>query len=446
MDAIEKAIRSALEKGDASDRAYRERVYRMVHGALERAMGANPGLAPEAIERRRESLKRSISLVESEFIPARAAAPRPAAPVGPMQTQPAEGRPSAPQAAPTEPQRPAGHARPSVEADAGRAPAAAAPRPAPVAAPPPSPRGPAPFAEQPSARPPRGAAPASAPEIVVADEPRVAAPPVVEAHREPVRAGGDLSIAADARERLSGDPEPLLAEREEAPDLGVAPAEYRAAARRNRPWAALFLAATVLAAAGMGLWWVADRGFLKSAAERDTSVPNPPRTLEPEEFTPKEVGQGPARPGDATARDWIGIFSPADPASVTAPAGATAEVIEVGDAQALRIRSSDADAAVLFDVGQGVLEQIAGRNAVFDIVARSEGGEVTQMSVTCNLAELGDCGRNRYNVGGERAEYLFDLDLPAASPGAAGTIAITTDLDSGGKAVDIFEIRVAVSQ
>jgi hypothetical protein len=113
----------------------------------------------------------------------------------------------------------------------------------------------------------------------------------------------------------------------------------------------------------------------------------------------------------------------------------------------IRIRSSASGSAIIFDVGQGILERIAGKKAAFDIVARaSEEGKDTQISVTCSFGELGDCGRKRYAVGHERNEYLFDVQFPDKHPGAAGTIAINSDFDKQGKSVDIYEIRVSIAE
>ena len=51
-----------------------------------------------------------------------------------------------------------------------------------------------------------------------------------------------------------------------------------------------------------------------------------------------------------------------------------------------------------------------------------------------------------YAMGYEKSDFLFDMELPAKSPGSAGTIAINTDIENGGKAIDVFEIKVSVSQ
>lgn len=228
-------------------------------------------------------------------------------------------------------------------------------------------------------------------------------------------------------------------------------AERRAAdrasarAERRRPYAAMFFAVTLLAMGGIGAWWAVQTDQFKSAEEIDTSVHNPPKQLESEDFSPTDAG--PARPGQVDqARNWITVFTPTDPTDVSAPSGTSAEVAKDDTGSFLRIRSGSTGSAVSFDVGQGVLEQIAGKHAVFDIVARAEDGKETQMAVDCNFGELGDCGRKRYLVGYQRGEYLFEMDVPDKQPGAAGTIAINSDLAKEGKAVDIYEIRVSVTE
>jgi hypothetical protein len=207
----------------------------------------------------------------------------------------------------------------------------------------------------------------------------------------------------------------------------------------------MFVAVTLLAAAAIGGWWALEIGLFKLPSERDASVPNPPQIVEEEDFVPEGEAGTPAPPGAADElRNWVTVFSPADPSGVNAPTGATADVSQDESGTFLRIRSGPTGAAVVFDVGQGILEQIAGRKAVFDIVARAEEGTQTEISISCDFGELGDCGRRRYAVGYERGEYLFDVELPAKSPGASGSIAINSDFANEGKAVDIYQIRVSV--
>ncbi len=397
LNPIEKAIRNALDKGDAGDRAFREKVYRSVHAALERTLQANPDVTPDILRQRRQALKTAISAIETEFIPA--VAPPTAADGRPGlgDEDPADAAP----AVDAGPREPAASKAPGVELDVAEKHAPAAPA-----------------VEIETPRPPAAAdVPAAGPRRARAAE-----------RREPAFETGGETVAVKRDE--NGD---LRAETRPAPRR-----------RRGRLFAGLFLAATVVAAVGIGVWWVSEQGLLRSPEERDTSVPNPPKTLEEEEFQPADPPRLGSEPSEE--RNWITIFSPDNPGAVVTPAGASAEVVDSDGEPALRIRGEGADTPVLFDVGQGVLQQIAGRRALFDIVARSEEGEETQVSVTCNFGELGDCGRNRYSVVPTRSDYLFDLAMPDAAPGAAGTIAIVPDVDAGARAVDIFEIRVSIAQ
>ncbi|RWK67297.1 MAG: hypothetical protein EOR45_35765, partial [Mesorhizobium sp.] len=77
MDAIEKAIRNAFEKGNAEDRAFRERVYRSAFAALDRALQANPNVTVEVAIKRRKAVQAKITEIESEFLPAVPAVGRP---------------------------------------------------------------------------------------------------------------------------------------------------------------------------------------------------------------------------------------------------------------------------------------------------------------------------------------------------------------------------------
>lgn len=103
MNAVEKAIRNAFEKGDASQRAFREKVYRSAFMALERFIQGHPDLSSEDAQRRRENLKARITEIESEFVaavvPEDEEEPEAAAPAG-EPASPAPGGVSEPEGAP----------------------------------------------------------------------------------------------------------------------------------------------------------------------------------------------------------------------------------------------------------------------------------------------------------------------------------------------------------
>lgn len=248
------------------------------------------------------------------------------------------------------------------------------------------------------------------------------------------------SLDGEERYRYEGDDEY---------DDGVAPADWqeRPARRARGRWAGIFIAVTLASLVAIGLWWAFGTGMFQSAEERDGSVPNPPPVLEEEDYTPDEDGAAPVGPGaGGPPRDWIAIFDPADPSTVTAPGDSSVEAMTSEGDAFVRIRSGASGSPVLFDVGPGVLETIAGERVIFNIVAQTEDGQETQISVECSLGELGDCGRKRYAVGVTREEFLFEIDTADAAPGAGGTIAINSDIEGAGRAVDIFAIRASVAR
>ncbi|TPL98529.1 hypothetical protein [Mesorhizobium sp. B2-3-10] len=379
MDAIEKAIRNALEKGNAEDRAFREKVYRSAFAALDRALQANPGVTVEVAIKRRKAIQAKITEIESEYLPA------------------------VPGVAPQ-------IDAPAVEAAAGAAPAVEA----------------GPRASSPAVTVDGPGQPAS-------DAPRSRVLPVVPDIMPDATLPGapaiDMSVPAS-----SG------AATEVAPDR-----DERRIRGRRLPLTAIFFTVTLLAAIGIGLYFAMQTGVFKTAAQLNTAPPEAPPTVEDDDFTPTDGANAPAKPGAADlSRDWINVFSPSDPTHVAAPSDAKAEVMKDDSGPFLRIQSGASGSAIAFDVGQGVLEKLAGKHAVFDIIARAEDGKDTQISVDCNFGELGDCGRKRYAVGQQKNEYLFDVKFPDKHPGSAGTIAINSDFDKQGKAVDVYEIRVSV--
>ncbi|TPJ60958.1 hypothetical protein [Mesorhizobium sp. B2-7-1] len=398
MDPIEKAIRNAFEKGNAEDRAFREKVYRSAFAALDRVLQANPNVTVEAAISRRKAVQAKIAEIESEFLQA-----------VPDVTLPPENVAPAGNGVPD----------PRVEAPAvSAAPSVDAPLPPSQTAPSPSITVDGPVQPDASDQPRSRVLP-RVPDIMPDETALPDAPSLDDSPGSPVGNGAQVAPDRDER-RIRG---------------------------RRLPLTAIFVVATLLAAAGIGLYFAKQTGVFKTAAELNTGPPEPTPTLDDEDSSqPAEPGS-PQKPGEADqSKNWINVFSPADPTHVSAPSDAAASVMKDDTGQFLRIRSGASGSAIAFDVGQGVLEKLAGKHAMFDIVARSEEGKETQISVDCNFADLGDCGRKRYAVGHERNEYLFDVQFPDKHPGAAGTIAVNSDFDQKGKSVDIYEIRVSIAE
>lgn len=69
MDAIERAVRAALDKGDAGDRTFRNRIYASAQSALERSLSSRALPAGE-VDSRRRHLAAAIASIEADFLPA----------------------------------------------------------------------------------------------------------------------------------------------------------------------------------------------------------------------------------------------------------------------------------------------------------------------------------------------------------------------------------------
>ena len=153
---------------------------------------------------------------------------------------------------------------------------------------------------------------------------------------------------------------------------------------------------------------------------------------------------GPALEGtDADSKDWVTIFTPAQPDRISVQGRATVEIGGSGNARYARIKSPTATDTASFDIGQGVLDQLEGKQATFEVILRSDDGGTVQMSVSCDLGTLGDCGRKRYDVTDQQSSLLFDLAVPEVqSANASGRLVLTSDISGTGKSIDVYAIRV----
>lgn len=271
-------------------------------------------------------------------------------------------------------------------------------------------------------------------------EPSLSEPPMPAAGNGVAPAGREARPAADAFEprverddRLAAGVRPV---RDDTAKAALREARSSGKRRRRAPVAAILSAVILLLIVAAASWWVVNGGFAPGPAQREAGISSPPAA----------AGDG-VQPGGATAPEsWITVFSADDPTSVAIPADGKAEVMEDEDGKFLRVHSGAVGSEVRFDVGVGILERIAGRHVVFDILARSVEGDETEISVACDFGALGQCGRKRYRVGHERGDYLFEMDVPKARPTAAGAIAVNSDIEGNGRSVDILGIRVSVAK
>ncbi len=254
------------------------------------------------------------------------------------------------------------------------------------------------------------------------------------------RDAGTQSTAGEPADEQQYEVRPAAVAETEA---ALSPDKVRQRPELRRGWAFLFILITLLAFFVMALWIAFTTGALKirgaSGEAPDISV-----TVAPVDQPVPAVEKPALAP---VSDDWLMIFRPDNPGDLVVDPTIKADINGQGPLAKLRIEpapSTTGDAAVVFAIGEGVLQQVAGKKAVFDIVAAADKGKPTQISVLCDFAGLGDCGRKRYQIDDATSDNLFQIEFPAGAPQGAGEIILNPDVDGKGRALDIYAIKVRV--
>ena len=196
----------------------------------------------------------------------------------------------------------------------------------------------------------------------------------------------------------------------------------------------------VIAFVGIGAVWVMVSGALQTPQQRDTSVPNPPATIDSEDFA------GLPSPDGAFSGDWIDVFTPRDAATVSGGEAAELNLLEDGRqgcASRGLARCRGTGRGSVRTRGPGLLQSLAGGQSMVALTMRSSGDVPTQIYVRCVLPGGGDCGRHRFDVTYEAGDVIFSFDLSNA--GAAtepAFLALNSDITGAGNGVDIYGIRI----
>lgn len=238
---------------------------------------------------------------------------------------------------------------------------------------------------------------------------------------------------------------------EPEPTAQDAPLQDKPQKKQRAPYAKFLTGAVVVSLIGVGILWALSTGIFQSAEERDTSVPNPETVLESESFISRDPGTANApqtlQTRTADGDGWVTMFSPGDPTAIKLIGGATANVESdpFGDYALLATPSEGAE--IQIDIPLNVLSNGIGNTLQVSLRARSDEGLPTQISVTCDLMELGDCGRRRFDVGQAESEFLVQIDLTQAqSTPTSAMIKIITDMQNTGRAIKLLEARIRIAQ
>ncbi|MBB3592633.1 hypothetical protein FHX08_002977 [Rhizobium sp. BK529] len=235
----------------------------------------------------------------------------------------------------------------------------------------------------------------------------------------------------------------------------------RAAVRRKprKFFSRLLVWCVVLAFIGMGGWWAYTSGLLKTAAERDTSVANPPASTQPEDFNGEEsAGNGASPQNDAPvaidpqnsfSADWIEVFKPADTDKIQAGPRARSENVTETEGPAVRLtsESGNTDGNVSVSIPANVLQQLAGKSSTVALTLQSTTDEPTQITVECDFQSLGNCARHRFNVTREKSDALLQVRFDRSlAPNSPGRLMINSDVDGKARGINLFAVRILPGQ
>jgi hypothetical protein len=390
VSGLETAIRNALERSERSNAEVRARIYQSARQALENGLKKQEIEDPEIIAKQRHRLEAVIHAIETEERAALKA--RVASPIVSLADVKGKGdaaaRDSAAATAPVQ-QEPGfrAEARPVSTGDGGL-----------------------------------GVLGALRPER---DGPRLSSPPV----------------AGDEKSTDAGTPG------SSAPDLGVTEKRPRKR-RRGRLLSLVMVVATLAAAVGAGAWWVQTNDLLKSPAERDTNIANPPAVVETEDF-PAAAGLPTLGAQEGFSGDWIEVFTSADAAAIKPGARASAEPFDDDGGERIRLTSAAAakEGEVAIDIPADVLAELSGKSSTLALSVQALPGKTTEFSVECDFAALGACGRHRFTAHDERVDMLFKISFDGdVAPDGSGKLLINSDVSGAGNSLDLFAIRVLPGQ
>ncbi|WP_156174571.1 hypothetical protein [Hoeflea sp. IMCC20628] len=424
MSGMEAAIRTALDKAGIPGAQARRHIYDSARAALDRSLERQDIIDPERITEHRQRLEILIAEIETEWTPPGEA---PAAPTvsSAFDPPPVSVETAAPDRPVYDTSKALGpehdgleqdiHSRDDMETSAG-----IAHQPAPLVAP-------------------------------VLQNTQGRATPRGDAALDFAPDANDHATAGTAFAGLDAERPPHI----EAPVAGAAkpaksakPAKKvkvpkpRKEKRQRGAFASFFSAAVMLSFLGIGVWWLVEVGALKSASERDTSVPNPPPSLSRDDFA---GGPQQLNPGAGFSGEWANVFTPGRDGAPQVRGNASAELLELDGGNVLRIISltGGEGGEVLIPLGTEVMQALAGRQSVLALTVRTASPEPTQIYVKCEFSVLGDCGRRRFDVTYETTDILFSLDYDRAlAPNEGGNLVINSDISGGGKGIDLLAVRI----
>ncbi|MEL6967858.1 MAG: hypothetical protein AAGM04_10805, partial [Pseudomonadota bacterium] len=373
MAGFEDLLRSALAKQDNPSASVRQRIYQSSRDALERMIQQRSDMSAQTVAVQRQQLEAAI--VEVELSLAGAAQP-------PVQT------PSQPTAA-----APVNSPSPNANAPTGLS-STPAPNPVPTSSP-------AVVPEKRATPTPSTAAGAPA-----AINPGLTAPP--EFQRQPTQSPvqsplqNQMPSGGSVAPPSAGVVPPIPGNTPTLEEISPAPPQRRRVERdfdgspmgERKPYAKMLFWTIILSGIGVSIWWLITFGPGLLLPQSDGSVPNPRPTTE---------SRGSGATNEA---DWVAVFSAdTNPENIINRNEGQVQLIQSDGRTFARITSNPGtDNRIRFVVPAGVMEQIKGRAATFEMTMQAVDGQ-QQFSVYCEFGAMGSCGRKRFEIDGRMQPF-----------------------------------------
>ncbi|MGE6780966.1 biotin transporter BioY [Ensifer adhaerens] len=410
MSGLETAIRNALERSDRANAETRARIYQSARQALETGLQKQGIEDVNVIAQQRHRLEAVIHAIETE----ERAALRTRQPAPPVVSLDDAARARGPGQPRVEPQV---RSQPQTQAQ------------------------PQPQAETPAQNQPQATAAGRREPGFAADAPRQTASDGGLGGLRADRDGPVVSTRAAAESTANAG---------EA--AGAAPAVRGDTRKRRRKRSRLLsftmVVLTLAAAVGAAAWWVQTNDLLKSAAERDTNVANPPASVASEDFD-GAAGLRTLGAQQGFTGDWVEVFTPTETGAIAPGAQAKVEPVDDEGGRRVQLTSAVADAEgdVTIEIPATVLAELSGKTSTLALTVQAEPGKTTEFAVECNFSSLGECGRHRFTVHDERLDMLFKITFDRSlAPNSPGQIVINSDISGEGKSLSLYAIRVLPGQ
>ncbi|WP_104662735.1 biotin transporter BioY [Ensifer adhaerens] len=410
MSGLETAIRNALERSDRANAETRARIYQSARQALETGLQKQGIEDVNVIAQQRHRLEAVIHAIETEE---RAA----------LRTR----QPAPPVASLDDAARARGPVQPRVEPQVRSQPQTQAQ--------------PQPQAETPPQNQPQAPAAGRREPGFAADAPRQAASDGGLGGLRADRDGPVVSTRAAAESTANAGEAASLAP-------AVRGDTRKRRRKRSRLLSFTMVVLTLAAAVGAAAWWVQTNDLLKSAAERDTNVANPPASVASEDFD-GAAGLRTLGAQQGFTGDWVEVFTPTETGAIAPGAQAKVEPVDDEGGRRVQLTSAVADTEgdVTIEIPATVLAELSGKTSTLALTVQAEPGKTTEFAVECNFSSLGECGRHRFTVHDERLDMLFKITFDRSlAPNSPGQIVINSDISGEGKSLSLYAIRVLPGQ